>query len=168
MERYLQTSSPMSTLGEEASPRFHSQCMALRRFFLRQTLPDFQENWQLDLGKLAQVKKIVFDNLERTITATDQKGSVKAQAPSRVLRNTIVHQLHQAGANLQSIGQAWPAGKERSFTNQCCYFCTINGDAVQETTIANGRAVFTHVNYVTAMASRARRQQPTVDHCESC
>jgi hypothetical protein len=129
MEKYHQISNPKTTLNEEASPRIYSQCMALRRFFMRETLPDFQESWQLDIGRLARVKKITFDNLEQTMIATDLTGSVKGQAPSRVPKNTIMQQLRQAGATPQNIDHAWPESGKRPFNNTRCDFCIINGDS---------------------------------------
>jgi hypothetical protein len=45
---YNQHPRLLSTGQQEASPERHSQDMALRRYFLRQTIPDFDETWQTD------------------------------------------------------------------------------------------------------------------------
>ena len=72
MEKYLQTSTPRATGEVEASPRACSTAMAMRRYLLRQTLPDFQEKapelqhgWQRDFGKLARVKRSLSTTLSK-------------------------------------------------------------------------------------------------------
>ncbi|KIV81030.1 hypothetical protein PV11_08483 [Exophiala sideris] len=107
MSKYVQISKHDYSV-EIASQLAYSRCMALRRYFLRQTFPDGGESWRHDIGKLARVKMISFDNLAQVFTAKDITGSSKGTTAVRVTYDAIRQQLRQAGAS--NIELPWPAG----------------------------------------------------------
>jgi hypothetical protein len=131
MSMYHQHLRLLSIGQQEASPERYSQAMAPRRYFLRQTIPDFDETWQIDIGKLARVKKITFDNLEQVFLATNLIDSSKGPKPTRIPDAVIIQQLKQAGA--QNVNHPWPVQgapkvKFGQGSRNTCDSCQINGN----------------------------------------
>jgi hypothetical protein len=112
MSKYMQVRRNDHSV-EIASQLAYSRCMALRRYFQRQTFPDGGESWRHDVGKLARVKMISFDNLAQVFTAKDITGSSKGTTAVRVTYDAIRQQLRQAGAS--NIELPWPAVGRPSF-----------------------------------------------------
>ena len=114
MSSYIQktkdvwASGKTSTLDENVygALKNYSHLMAIRRFYLRQTLPAFQGTWELDAGDVARVKKISFSNLTQTITLTDDlsttQGPLATYTPNAIMVSAL------SGAGVMNIARAWP------------------------------------------------------------
>ena len=113
MSNYIQkdnvwASGKLAVLDENVygALRNYSHLMAIRRFFLRQTLPAFQGTWELDFGGIARVKKISFSNLTQTITLTDILDSIQGPLATYTPNAQMVSALSAAGA--RNVARAWP------------------------------------------------------------
>ena len=83
---------------EPGSCESYSKAMALRRYLLRQTCPNFPEQWQFDLGGVADVQQVVYDHLKQTVQLYPLRATTRAAVPRRITSDEKRVSLAKLGA----------------------------------------------------------------------